>query len=126
MGEIPYLGTAIVSMTLALTFYSVGTWGEHLQHRLKLWHICFFCLGLTADSFGTAVMGQIAGDSMDRLHAVTGAVALVLMFIHAAWAIYTYWWGCERAKKNFSKFSVFVWTFWLIPYIGGVFLGMNG
>ena len=27
----------------------------------------------------------------NALHGITGALALILMAIHAAWAIYTYW-----------------------------------
>ena len=47
------------------------------------------------------------------------------MAIHAAWAIYTYWKGNAKAKQKFSKFSIFVWTFWLIPYILGIVLGIK-
>lgn len=114
-----------MSMTLALAFYSLGTWAERIQGVLKLWHILFFVLGLCADSFGTAVMTDMAGDNMDALHGTTGALALLLMFVHAAWAVWTYWKGSPRAKQNFSKFSVFVWAFWLIPYVLGIFLGMS-
>ncbi|WP_065220676.1 MULTISPECIES: HsmA family protein [Butyricimonas] len=120
-----FLGTAIVSMTLALVFYSIGTWAERIQKILKLWHITFFVLGLFADSFGTTVMIEIAGENMNSLHASTGALALLLMAIHALWAIWTYWKGSQRAKQNFSKFSVFVWAFWLIPYVLGIVLGMS-
>ena len=121
-----FLVTAIVSMTLALTFYSIGTWGEHIEKRLRLWHIVFFILGLCADSFGTALMTEMADPAKkDLLHGITGAAALFLMAIHALWAILTYWKGSPKAKRNFSKFSVFVWAFWLIPYALGIVLGMK-
>lgn len=58
-------------------------------------------------------------------HGITGALALILMAIHAAWAIYTYWKGNAKAKQKFSKFSIFVWIFWLIPYILGIVLGIK-
>lgn len=130
-----FLGTAIVSITLALVFYTIGTWAERIQGVLKLWHIAFFILGLCADTLGTALMSQIAaangssmyigGSSSDILHAITGLLAIILMAIHALWAVWTYWKGTPRAKQNFSKFSVFVWAFWLIPYIGGVLMGTS-
>lgn len=61
-------------MTLALTFYSIGTWGEHIEKRLRLWHIVFFILGLCADSFGTALMTEMADPAKkDLLHGITGA-----------------------------------------------------
>ena len=62
---------------------------------------------------------------MDLVHGSTGMLALVLMAVHAVWAILTYWKGSTKAKQNFSKFSVFVWAFWLIPYVLGIFLGMS-
>lgn len=92
-----FLGTAIVSMTLALTFYSIGTWGEHIEKRLRLWHIVFFILGLCADSFGTALMTEMADPAKkDLLHGITGAAALFLMAVHALWAILTYGKGVRR------------------------------
>lgn len=125
MENITFLGTAIVSMTLALMFYSIGIWAERLQKVLKVWHIVFFLLGLIADSFGTAVMTRMAEGNVDFWHEITGMLALVLMAVHALWAILTYWKGSEKAKRNFSKFSVLVWSFWLIPYVLGVLLGMS-
>ena len=61
--ETSFLGTAIVSITLALVFYSIGTWGERLQKVLKIWHIVFFLLGLTADTLGTSIMSRIVEES---------------------------------------------------------------
>ena len=129
------LGTSIVSITLALVFYSIGTWAERLQRVLKRWHIVFFVLGLCMDTLGTAIMSRIAsepaamsgdiGADGQFLHALTGLLAIILMAIHAIWAIWTYWKGSPKAKENFSKFSVVVWAFWLIPYVLGIFLGMS-
>ena len=122
-----FLGAAITSITLALVFYTIGTWAEKVQGRLKMWHIVFFLLGLVADSLGTAIMSDIAGQKgdVDPLHGITGILAIVLMAIHAVWAIVTYWKGNEKAMRNFSKFSVIVWAFWLIPYGLGLVLGMS-
>ena len=122
-----FLGAAITSITLALVFYTIGTWAEKVQGRLKLWHIVFFLLGLVADSLGTAIMSDIAGQKgdVDPLHGITGILAIVLMAIHAVWAIVTYWKGNEKRMRNFSKFSVIVWAFWLIPYGLGLVLGMS-
>ena len=93
-----FLGAAITSITLALVFYTIGTWAEKVQGRLKLWHIVFFLLGLVADSLGTAIMSDIAGQKgdVDPLHGITGILAIVLMAIHAVWAIVTYWKGNEK------------------------------
>lgn len=127
MQTISFLETAIVSITLALIFYTIGTWAERLQKTLKIWHVVFFLLGLTADTLGTSIMSRIVNESggEEVLHAITGLLALILMAVHAIWAIWTYWRGSEKAKQNLSKFSVFVWAFWLIPYIIGAYLGSS-
>lgn len=127
MQTISFLETAIVSITLALIFYTIGTWAKRLQKTLKIWHVVFFLLGLTADTLGTSIMSRIVNESggEEVLHAITGLLALILMAVHAIWAIWTYWRGSEKAKQNFSKFSVFVWAFWLIPYIIGAYLGSS-
>ena len=63
MQTISFLETAIVSITLALIFYTIGTWAERLQKTLKIWHVVFFLLGLTADTLGTSIMSRIVNES---------------------------------------------------------------
>lgn len=117
---------AITAISLALVFYSFGVWGEKLQHRLKKWHVILFLLGLVADAIGTSVMAHISKitHTHDTLHAVTGFTAIILMFIHATWAVWIYNAGSEAAKEKFHKFSIFVWCMWMIPYLIGVYMGM--
>ena len=123
--DIHYLVAAICVITSALIFYTIGVWGERLQKKLKFWHIVFFLLGLLADTVGTSLMEHIARPTHlhDELHTVTGMIAIVLMFIHALWAVWTYTKGSEKAKAHFNRFSIVVWCIWLIPYGIGVYLG---
>jgi len=125
--EIHLLTAAIAVISSALVFYTVGVWGERLQHGLRLWHVVFFLLGIAADITGTTLMEHIARltHAHDRIHTVTGAIAVVLMLIHAVWAVATYFRGSERARRRFSRFSVAVWCIWLIPYCIGVYIGMT-
>ena len=125
--DIHYLIAAISVITSALVFYTIGVWGERLQKRLKFWHLVFFLLGLLADSVGTALMENITRLTHlhDEIHTVTGIIAILLMFIHAMWAIWPYVKGSERAKEHFNRFSIVVWCIWLIPYCIGVYLGMS-
>lgn len=125
--ELHFLITAIVVITSALVFYTVGVWGERLQHGLRRWHVVFFLLGITADITGTTLMEHIASltGAHDRIHTITGMIAVVLMLIHAVWAIYTYLRGSEQARRRFSRFSILVWCIWLIPYFIGVYIGMT-
>lgn len=125
--ETHFLIMAIVVISSALVFYTFGVWGERIQRGLRLWHVVAFLLGVTADVVGTGLMEHIAKltGAHDELHAVTGFTAVALMIIHAVWAVATYAKGSERAKRNFSRFSVVVWFIWLIPYCIGIYIGMS-
>ena len=125
--EILLKRTAICVISSALIFYTIGVWGERLQRKLKFWHLIFFLLGLLADTVGTSLMEHIAELTHlhDEMHTVTGAIAILLMFVHALWAIWTYVKGTPIEKRHFNRFSIVVWCIWLIPYLIGVYLGMR-
>ncbi len=120
----PLLIKAVIFITLALIFYTIGVWSERLQGRLKVWHLALFYFGLICDSFGTNYMSQLSDASLVSLHGITGVIALVLMFIHAVWGTIVLIKKNEQTIENFHKFSIFVWCVWLVPYILGMLLGM--
>jgi uncharacterized repeat protein (TIGR03987 family) len=111
---------SIISMTLALAFYSIGVWSEKFAGRLKLWHMVMFWIGLVCDPTGTTLMTQIAGGFELNFHGITGALAIVLMFAHAIWATVVLLLKQVKAIRNFHNFSVLVWVIWLIPFISGM------
>ncbi|MGN0427425.1 MAG: HsmA family protein [Agathobacter sp.] len=123
------LVAAIITITLALVFYTIGVWSEHRAKTLKVIHLVFFWLGLCMDTTGTMLMSRIADSSnksgMFSAHGVTGLLAIILMIIHAVWATIVLVKKSENASKNFHKFSLVVWIIWLIPYILGTVMGMN-
>jgi uncharacterized repeat protein (TIGR03987 family) len=123
----PVIISAIL-ITAALIFYSLGVWAERLARYLKSWHVVSFWIGFTFDVSGTWAMHLMAKGPFDlsEPHTLTGQMALWLMFFHAAWATYVVRKGSERMLTRFHRFSIFVWLFWLIPYIGGMYLGMRG
>lgn len=121
---------AIVSITLALVFYTIGVWGEHRAKVLSKKHVVIFWLGLVFDTLGTTVMSKIAktvnaSGNGPMIHGITGALAIILMLIHAVWASYVLYKDDEKMKKVFHKFSLVVWFIWLIPYFVGAFMGMS-
>lgn len=122
-----FLIAAICVISSALVFYTIGVWGERIQKKLKAWHVAFFVAGLFADAIGTGLMEQIAQMTglHDNLHTITGIIAIILMFIHALWALWTYFKGSSKAKAHFNRFSIVVWCIWLIPYCIGIYLGMS-
>ena len=118
---------AIIFMTLALVFYTIGVFAEKKCGSLLKWHALIFWLGFICDTSGTNIMGQISGHNFNfNLHVITGSIALLLMAFHAVWATVILIKKNDRAKKTFHKFSIIVWSIWLIPYIIGIYIGMNG
>lgn len=116
---------AIVFITSALVFYSIGVWGEKIVGRLKPWQLVFFWLGFVCDTTGTTLMTKIAGNFQFNLHGITGLLAILLMIVHALWATITLVGKNENQLKSFHKFSLAVWFIWLIPYLSGVILAMS-
>jgi uncharacterized repeat protein (TIGR03987 family) len=116
--------TATVIITAALIFYSIGVWSEQIAGRLKPWHLVFFVLGLICDTWGTSMMFEYVGGMMFDIHGISGVIAIVLMFIHAAWAFVVLVRKDEKVIRNFHKFSVAVWVLWLIPYFSPMFFTM--
>ena len=116
-----------VLITLALFFYSIGVWSERIAKYLKTWHVAMFWTGFFFDVAGTTAMSLLATDPFVLLssHTLTGQIALWLMLIHAIWATYVTQKGSEKLKISFHKYSIVVWLIWLIPYLGGMFMGMS-
>ena len=123
---------AIVTITLALVFYTIGVFSERKAKSLNRNHVIIFWIGLLCDTTGTLTMGQIAKAGMETmsssgqmLHGITGFLAIVLMLFHALWATWVLYKNGENKKATFHKFSIVVWTIWLIPYFIGMMLGMG-
>lgn len=117
---------AIIFITLALAFYTVGVWSEKLQGTLKKWHLCLFWIGFVFDTLGTTLMGQLANDAFrSNFHSITGITAIVLMLVHALWATIVLIKDDQKQKVSFHKFSILVWILWLIPFVSGMILGMT-
>lgn len=120
------LKSAIIFMNLALAFYSAGVWAEKIQGTLKRWHVAVFWMGLVFDTIGTAVMSGIAqGGFKFNLHGITGALAIILMLIHALWATIVIVKNQESMKQKFHQFSIAVWGIWLVPFITGAVFAMT-
>jgi uncharacterized repeat protein (TIGR03987 family) len=114
-------------ITLALIFYSLGILSERVARLLKPWHVVTFWLGLFFDISGTWTMHLMAKSEFNFFepHTFTGQLALWLMFAHAIWATYVVRKGSEKWRTDFHRYSIIVWLIWLIPYFGGMYLGMS-
>ena len=130
----PLLMKAVIAITLALIFYTIGVWAEHRKKLLKPLHLAFFWCGFLMDATGTHLMseisdaagGQSEGGALMNLHGITGLIAILLMLVHAIWATTVIIRKDENAQRNFHKFSLTVWCIWLIPFFLGMMMGMMG
>lgn len=104
-------------ITSALVLYTVGVWGERLKGRLQWWNIALFVGGLICDSIGTGMMFEFVGGMSFDVHGIAGLAAIILMFIHAAWAFVVLRRQDAAALRTFHRFSIVVWAIWLIPYV---------
>lgn len=118
------LPLAIVTITLALVLYTIAVFWERRDGGLRGRHLLFFVLGLACDTAGTGLMMTLAGGWRWDFHAITGGLAIVLMLLHAAWAIWVHASRDRTAAARFTKFSVTVWAVWLVPYLSGFVLNM--
>ena len=109
--------SASIIMALALAFYSIGVWAEKISGRLRVWHFVFFVLGLICDTWGTGMMFEMVGGMTFDVHGITGVIAILLMIVHATWALVVLIRKDEKAITRFHKFSIAVWIIWLIPYL---------
>lgn len=116
-----------ILITLALIFYSIGVWSERIALYLKPWHVASFWTGFIFDISGTWAMHLISKGPLDLMspHTLTGQIALWLMLIHAIWASYVVWKGSETTRTGFHRYSIIVWLIWLVPYFGGMYMGMK-
>jgi len=121
------MNAAAILITLALIFYSLGVWAERIARYLKPWHAAAFWTGFVFDVSGTLAMHQMARGPFDitEPHTMTGQLALWLMLIHAIWATWVVRRGSEPLRVSFHRYSIVVWLIWLIPYFGGMYLGMS-
>lgn len=124
---------AIISITLALIFYTIGVWSERRAKVLKYWHVIVFWLGLIFDTIGTTSMTMIANSNdykvksglTQYIHGITGVSAIILMLFHALWATLVMYRDNKKQRETFHRASVVVWSIWLIPYILGAIIGMS-
>ncbi len=115
---------SIISITLALIFYTFGVWSEKFAGILTSKHLVLFWIGLFFDTLGTILMKNMSTRVGVNIHEITGILAIFLMFFHAIWATIVLLRKNNASLKNFHKFSIFVWFIWLIPYLTGALLNI--
>ena len=115
---------SVLLFTLAMVLYTLGVWSERRAHRLKPWHAKVFFGGVIVDTAATVLTYVYVGAIVITPHALMGFVSLSLMALHCVWAAWVLRKGNEHALTHFHKFSIFVWSVWMVSYLSGFALGM--
>ena len=63
-------------------------------------------------------------DSSNLAHVATGLLAIILVIAHAAWAAIVLGRKDRETMANFHRFSMAVWTLWLVPYVCDTLMGI--
>lgn len=118
----PLLISAIIVITLALVFYTIGVFSEARKKMLEWKHVGWFAAGLVCDITGTLMMRGLSGDGLmsplgATLMAVSGTLAVVLMVVHIIFAVIVL--KNDVYRDRFHKWSVVIWIIWLISYALG-------
>lgn len=121
----PILIIAIIAITQALIFYSIGVIGEARRKNLMWSDIRWFGAGLLCDAVGTFLMNRMSatGDKLlapwaGTLMAISGTLAILLMAIHIVFAVVVMK-RHESYRTKFHKWSVAIWVIWLVSYVVG-------
>jgi len=127
----PLLIAAIIIITLALVFYSIGVIGEARRKKLIWRDVVWFGCGLVSDFIGTMTMRQISlnGENVlapwaNTLMTISGTAAIILMLIRIIFAVLVML-KFPNYKEKFHKWSIVIYVFWLISYISGP-IGLMG
>ena len=108
---------------IAFIFYTLAVFRER-KVGLKKHVVSFFVIGFILDSTATFAvyhtMSQYKKDASLYIHIAIGAVAIIIMGVHAFWALFSQ--NNENRKKNFHKYSLYAWFTWVFTLITGIFL----
>ena len=114
-----YVLSGLLAVTLAFVFYTWGIWGPRKRKEIKAMHVAFLWLGLFLDAGGTALMAMQIGYYRMDIHGIIGTLAIALMAVSAIWATVARSKNDAAGTATYIRFSIWVWAFWLLPYLYG-------
>lgn len=121
----PLLLYAGILFTIALVLYTTSVWSERIQRQLKTWHLVVFAIGVITDVLATWLSILFVGGIVFTTHAIFGFSSLVLMLLHFFWAVLVYVRDKQAGARQFHRFSLFVWSVWMMSYLTGLITGMQ-
>lgn len=121
----PVRATAVLTVTLALTLYTIGTLKQQRSRRSTGAVRAWLTVGVVFDVLATALMIVASKSIAPTLHGVIGYSALALMITDT-----TLLWRHARAKgeaevpRGLHLFSRAAYGYWVLAYVTGGLLVM--
>ena len=116
---------SVTSITTALLCYTLVLFLNRKTKTLTVKQFLILSLGVITDLIGTAMMKSLTDEIRYDLHTISGYLALILMLVMSAIALFALVRKYQPFLTNFSKYYFPVWIIWLISYVTGVVLGIQ-
>jgi len=121
----PILMRAVVVVTFALIFYSIGVITEQRKTSVSRRVLVFLTAGITCDVSSTALMIIGSSNIPFTVHGVLGYSALTLMLIDTI-LIWSHWVKNRQdtVSRSLSVYTRIAYGWWVIAYIAGAIIAM--
>ena len=125
-GMSPFRLAAILTVTVALVLYTLGTIKGQRAHRATPGVRGFMSVGLVFDVLATLQMIRLAGTLVPGFHGVLGYSSLTLMAIEVG-LIWRHWraQGGAEIPRGQRTYAWVAYVYWVIAFlVGGAMEGM--
>ncbi len=122
----PGLVRAVVVVTVALVFYSIGVITEQRKHAVTRLVLFFLTAGVLLDITSTALMIANSGNIPITAHGIIGYTALLVMLIDGI-LIWRQWRrnGSGPVPRRLHLYTRIAYGWWVIAYIAGAIISMT-
>ena len=116
----PILIKAVIVVTFALIFYSIGVITEQRKAAVSKWVLLFLTGGVILDISSTILMIAGSTDIPITVHGVIGYTTLLAMLIDAI-LIWRHWLRNSSGKvpRGLHIYTRIAYSLWIIAYIAG-------
>ena len=123
----PTLIRAVIVVTFALAFYSIGVITEQRRKALSRLSLGFITAGLMFDISSTALMIAGSGKIPITVHGLIGYSALTVMLIDT-FLLWRYWRKERTAPlpRQLNLYTRLAYGWWVVAYIAGATIAMMG
>jgi len=122
----PTLVRAVIVVTFALVFYSVGVIMEQRKSFVSWSIILFMTLGVACDISSTTLMIIGSRNIPFTLHGVLGYSALALMLVETI-LMWRHWIKNHQSQvsKKLGLYIRIAYAWWVIAYIAGAIIAIS-